>query len=270
MRTLHARLAAADLWRFGLLFLAPALTLIALAEEVGEREPLRFDRLLVPGAGPLHFEPLAVLLGVFTAVGGSLGVTVLASVPTGYLLSRRRYAAAAFIPMVLAGAFVISRILKDAFGRPRPPYGTDPLPPHWQLIVIGMCITAICAAWRTRWRKTALFSMVALAMMATTDLIMSSAIHVSNGADSFPSGHAVGSMSLACALIAVSWRTRRRWLVFVAGVIFAALVGVSRLFFGVHYASDVFAGWLLAVAWTALIARVFRPWLKREIPARTP
>lgn len=263
------RFPAAELWRFGVFFLGPALALIAIAEEVGEREPLRFDRLLAPGAGALHFEPLAVIFGIVTAVGGGFGVTVLASIPTGYLLSRRRYRAAAFIPVVLAGASVIGRILKDVFDRPRPAGGVDPLPQYWQLVLIGACIAAICWAWNTRWRSTALFAIVALAVMGLSDAIVSAAIHLPAGTDSFPSGHAVGSMSLACALVALTWRTRMRWRVLLAGGMFAVLVGVSRLYFGVHYASDVLAGWLLALAWTALVARVFLRSSELEAPAPT-
>lgn len=263
------RFPSAELWRFGAFFLGPALALIAIAEEVGEREPLRFDRLLVPGAGPLHFEPLAVIFGIATAVGGGFGVTVLASVPTGYLLSRGRYRAAAFIPAVLTGALLIGRILKDVFDRPRPAAGVDALPHHWQLILIGACIAAIRSVWNTRWRATTLFAIGALAVMGVTNALTSTAIQLPAGTDSFPSGHAIGSMSLAAALITLTWRTRMRWRVLLAGAMFVVVVGVSRLYFGVHYASDVLAGWLLAVAWTALVARLFRHSLEREALAET-
>lgn len=67
---------------------------------------------------------------------------------------------------------------------------------------------------------------------------------------SFPSGHAMGSATLACVLIALAWRTRWRWPVAVAMTLFAFAVGVSRVYLGVHYPSDILAGWSAAGAWT--------------------
>ena len=66
---------------------------------------------------------------------------------------------------------------------------------------------------------------------------------------SFPSGHAMGSATLGAALILLCWRTRWRWPVAVAMVAFVALVSVSRVYLGVHYPSDILAGWTAATAW---------------------
>ncbi|HEV2607972.1 MAG TPA: phosphatase PAP2 family protein [Xanthomonadaceae bacterium] len=66
---------------------------------------------------------------------------------------------------------------------------------------------------------------------------------------SFPSGHAMGSATLGMALIFLCWPTRWRWPVLVGAVVFVVLVGLSRLYLGVHYPSDILAGWCAAVAW---------------------
>ncbi len=66
---------------------------------------------------------------------------------------------------------------------------------------------------------------------------------------SFPSGHAMGSATLGMCLIILSWPGRARWPVIVASVCFVALVGVSRVYLGVHYPSDILAGWSAAIAW---------------------
>ena len=66
---------------------------------------------------------------------------------------------------------------------------------------------------------------------------------------SFPSGHAMGSITLAWVLVLLAWRTRWRWPVAVTAAGFVAAVGWSRVHLGVHYPSDILAGWTLATAW---------------------
>ncbi len=66
---------------------------------------------------------------------------------------------------------------------------------------------------------------------------------------SFPSGHAMGSATLATAVILLCWRTRARWPITIVATAFALLVSVSRIYLGVHFPSDILAGWLAAIAW---------------------
>lgn len=67
---------------------------------------------------------------------------------------------------------------------------------------------------------------------------------------SFPSGHAMGSATLALAIILLSWPTVWRWPAIAASVAFVLLIGLSRVYLGVHYPSDILAGWTAAIAWT--------------------
>ncbi|WP_460824080.1 phosphatase PAP2 family protein [Lysobacter olei] len=85
---------------------------------------------------------------------------------------------------------------------------------------------------------------------------------------SFPSAHAMGSATLACVLVALAWNTRWRWPVLLASAAFVLGVGLSRVYLGVHYPSDVLAGWAAALAWAmACYVTVFngdaRPWAAR-------
>lgn len=81
---------------------------------------------------------------------------------------------------------------------------------------------------------------------------------------SFPSGHAMGSMTLAAVLVLLAWHTRWRWPLLVLAAGFVVLVGLSRIYLGVHYPSDILAGWTAALVWTvgmyALVFRRGRPW----------
>ena len=76
---------------------------------------------------------------------------------------------------------------------------------------------------------------------------------------SFPSGHATGSMALACALVALLSNSRLRGLFVSIAVALVVLVGLSRLYLGVHYPSDIIAGWFLATAVVALANLVIAP-----------
>ncbi|TXH75113.1 MAG: phosphatase PAP2 family protein [Lysobacteraceae bacterium] len=82
---------------------------------------------------------------------------------------------------------------------------------------------------------------------------------------SFPSGHAMGSATVAWVLLLLTWRTPWRWPVAVAMLGFMWMVGLSRVYLGVHYPSDILAGWAAASVWAvAVYLLVFRnghrPW----------
>lgn len=73
---------------------------------------------------------------------------------------------------------------------------------------------------------------------------------------SFPSGHAMASCALALCIIAFVWKTKWRTVVLVCGISFMALIGISRVYVGVHYPTDVLGGWILGGTWVALVVLV--------------
>lgn len=84
--------------------------------------------------------------------------------------------------------------------------------------------------------------------------------------NSFPSGHALGSIVTYGALLLVflpmvSRRWRKPLVALVALIVLA--IGVTRVALGVHYISDVLGGWLLGAAWLGFTAYAFRIW-RRE------
>ena len=69
----------------------------------------------------------------------------------------------------------------------------------------------------------------------------------------FPSGHAANTAALAAATILIAWSTRYRAAACAAGVGLVLVVGLGQLALGVHYPSDIVAGWLWASAWAAFV-----------------
>ena len=96
---------------------------------------------------------------------------------------------------------------------------------------------------------------------------------------SFPSGHATGSaatyLTLGALLARLQRRRRLKIYLMAVAVLLTLLIGLSRLYLGVHWPSDVLAGWTLGACWALLCWTVARQ-LQREGaveppgPAQTP
>jgi undecaprenyl-diphosphatase len=73
---------------------------------------------------------------------------------------------------------------------------------------------------------------------------------------SFPSGHAMMSavtyLTLGALLARVETRRRARAFIIGLAVVMTLLVGMSRVYLGVHWPSDVLAGWSVGAAWASL------------------
>jgi membrane-associated phospholipid phosphatase len=74
---------------------------------------------------------------------------------------------------------------------------------------------------------------------------------------SFPSAHAMAAAALAAAVGFLLWLTRWRWVVVGLGAAWALGMGWARMYLGVHYPSDVLAGWLGSVGWVSGLYLVF-------------
>jgi membrane-associated phospholipid phosphatase len=71
---------------------------------------------------------------------------------------------------------------------------------------------------------------------------------------SFPSGHAMMSSALVFAVVWLVWHSSRRWLAVGLGALYMVGVGFSRLYLGVHYPTDVVAGWCFSLLWVLIVA----------------
>jgi membrane-associated phospholipid phosphatase len=88
----------------------------------------------------------------------------------------------------------------------------------------------------------------------------------------FPSGHTT-TAALAAGLLVVAVYLRRppgRTLLAVAIGIWGALVGLTRIYLGVHWFTDVVGGWLFALGWLGVCAAAAARWLPdRPTPGST-
>jgi membrane-associated phospholipid phosphatase len=77
---------------------------------------------------------------------------------------------------------------------------------------------------------------------------------------SVPSGHSSGIATLVTVALVLAWpllARRARYWALAGGAALVVLVGLTRMWLGVHYLSDVLGGWSLGVAWSLLTALLF-------------
>lgn len=79
---------------------------------------------------------------------------------------------------------------------------------------------------------------------------------------SFPSGHAVAALSL---YFVIAWTVSTRLenpamkaAIWICTVVLVFLIGMSRVYIGVHYPTDVLAGFLAALVWTVAVLSIDR------------
>lgn len=79
---------------------------------------------------------------------------------------------------------------------------------------------------------------------------------------SFPSGHSMVSMAFYGFLIYLAYthikNNKLKWSICIALSIVIILVGISRIYLGVHYASDVCGGFLISIAYLMLYTKVIK------------
>ncbi len=186
-----------------------------LAHHVGRGNTQAFDTAVVEWMRDRRGPWLDVLAVVGAVIGSGAAIWATLGLGTLFFWKRDRRLSALLLWISLLGGIVLNRELKALFDRPRPE------PVDWTLTVLG--------------RDTAFPS-----------------------SQSFPSGHAVTAVVVLGTLAYLVMRTettpgaQRATLGAAAGLI--AFIGISRVYLGVHYPSDVLAGYLAGFVWTSFVA----------------
>ena len=153
---------------FGL-FAAESVTGVAQEAEVDALQGLRAES---PHA-------LYTAMRVVSAVGGGVGVTVVAIAVMGALSVRRRWPAAVIFAVMMLGAS-LNGLLKALFDRPRPALWTSPTPfsglsfPSGHAMSSATLVAALVVlTWHTRWRRPVVsFGMVAVIAVGFSRLLL--------------------------------------------------------------------------------------------------
>ncbi len=133
-------------------------------------------------------------------------------------------------------------------------------------VVTTLCILAIAAFVYFRQARTAALLAMTMVGMAALDVTLKLAFHRPRPVAyfgptpttySFPSGHAMGSVCfygvLAAILAARASGRGAKWCIWTAAVLLIGMIGYSRIYLGVHYPSDVIAGYCAGAVWVGAV-----------------
>jgi undecaprenyl-diphosphatase len=139
------------------------------------------------------------------------------------------------------------------------------------LVVTTLSIVAIAVSLYFRQARTAALLAITMVGMAALEVALKLAFHRPRPVAyfgptpttySFPSGHAMGSVCfygvLAAILAARASGRRAKWFMWTGAVLLIGTIGFSRVYLGVHYPSDVIAGYCAGAVWVGAIASLDR------------
>ncbi len=137
----------------------------------------------------------------------------------------------------------------------------------WEAVVIATVATAIWLGARRAWAELIILVLGTIAILWGTDLIKETVARprppgglVDSAGYSYPSGHASHSIVYTWIAVTIAIRVRpgmsRGTALVVAGLLLTAAIGLSRVYLGVHWMSDVNGGWAFGAAIFALLSAI--------------
>jgi membrane-associated phospholipid phosphatase len=135
-----------------------------------------------------------------------------------------------------------------------------------------LALTIVVVVWflQRHWQREAMLFAITMAGGGLLDVTLKHAFQrarpvpffnlVAPSSYSFPSGHALGSFCFygaLAAILATRLRDRRiRIVIWYSSALIILLIGFSRIYLGVHYTTDVLAGFAAALIWIVVVAFV--------------
>ncbi|MHA7861689.1 phosphatase PAP2 family protein [Tessaracoccus sp. Y36] len=147
--------------------------------------------------------------------------------------------------------------------------------PLWQPIITGVVVAFLC--WRWRDITPLILNVIAVGGSLLITVLgknyigrarppIAEAVPPYESSMSFPSGHSLNALViagiLAYLLIRHVWNRKRglTWLIAGLAALYAISMGLSRVFLGHHWLTDVFGAWAIGLAWLAVVIGCHRIW----------
>ena len=266
------------------------------AKQQGDEEELRQDRT-VGRVDLTHWytrfgQVLATLVGRIGAVLGARGALLLTLAVGALIALALSFIASRIYDAVTEsdGVAGLDRPLLEAALRARSPVldlvvtGYTDIAGPVGMPIIAVAAIVILALKRKSWTPAILIAAAGMGSLLMTiagkDIIardrppLVDAVPPFEYSPSFPSGHTLNSVVIAGVVVYLLILRRRsataRTITIVIGALFAVTIGLSRVFLGHHWFTDVLAGWVLGAAWLAIIVTAHRLYLTvRQSPQPT-
>ncbi|MFT3860121.1 phosphatase PAP2 family protein [Micropruina sp.] len=147
----------------------------------------------------------------------------------------------------------------------------------WMVPITAVVVGAICLRWR-RWTPLVLMAIavagslpmtvVGKRLVGRTRPPLELSIPPPETSPSFPSGHSLNSLVITGIVVYLLLAHLARRLARVAtvtiGVLYAGAMGMSRVYLGHHWLTDVLAAWCLGIAWLTVVITCHRLWLTQH------
>jgi undecaprenyl-diphosphatase len=143
-------------------------------------------------------------------------------------------------------------------------------------LTAAVILSVIAFRW-LRWRRAMLWMVVTILGALVLDLSLKYAFHRHRPTPffvsvprtySFPSGHSLFSFCFYGVLAGLLTRRLKsrlaRVLIWAGAALLVAAIGLSRIYLGVHYPSDVIAGYLAASLWVSTLVALDRVRVRRK------